>query len=266
VPVAGSTAGTYVLTPGDLGSTVSVVVTATNAAGSQSATAPTSSPVAAAPVPPAVVGSAAAVAAEAGAVVTTDGSATVTWQPGAVPVGSTVALSNTPTQVSLALTPALKTLPWPVDLAYANGLQGQVVGYSTDGRIWSPVGALAAETLPTGLNAGTFADHIVTRKPGFYRLFVPKAWGDPTRVSRFAPRLRRIAPIRVQRLRSGALVVSTRMTTPSQVLLVPSHRRILAPGSFPVKIRVSKTTRRVRLIGIDPYGRRGTFTLSFRAP
>jgi GH25 family lysozyme M1 (1,4-beta-N-acetylmuramidase) len=264
-PIAGATIPTYVLTPGDLGSTLDVVVTATNAAGSQSATAPTTVAVAAAPVPPAVAGSAVAVAAQAGAVTTTDASATVAWQPGAVPVGTTVSLANTGATLNLALTPELKTLPWPVSLAYAAGLQGQVVGYSTDGRVWSPVAPLSAATLPTGLPAGTFADQIVTRKPGLYRLFVPNAWGDPNKVSRFAPRLRRIAPIKVQRLRSGAAVVSTRMTTPSQILLVPSHRRILAPGSFPVKIRVRAHKRTVTLIAIDPYGRRATFTLSFRS-
>jgi hypothetical protein len=109
-----------------------------------------------------------------------------------------------------------------------------------------------------------FQGHVLTRKPGFYRLFVANAWGDPRKVSRFAPRLRRMAPIRVRTLRSGARVVSTRMSTPSQILFQPGRRRILAPGSFPVRIRVRKGTHVVHLVAVDPWGRRGGFTLSFR--
>lgn len=268
--IAGATAATYTLTPGDLGATVSLVVTAANAAGSQTAAAPTTAAVAPAPVPPAVAGSLAAAAGQAGAVATSDGSGTVTWQPGAVPVGTTVGLTAAPTptapMLDLTFVPAIATLPWPVELTWANGLQGQVVGRSTDGRVWTALVPLAADTLPAGVPSGTYGDHVLTRRGGAYRLFAPKAWGDPSRVSRYAPRLRRIAPIRVRRLRSGALVVSTRMATPSQVLVLPSHRRILAPGSFPLRLRVSARTRHVRLTAIDPWGRRGTFTLSFAAP
>lgn len=269
-PIPGATAPTYTLTPGDLGATLSFVVTARNSAGSQAATAPTTAAVAAAPVPPPVDGSLAAQAGSAGAVVTPDGSATVSWQPGAVPAGTTVSLATAGGAVELSLSPALATLPWPVELAYAAAPAAPVVGFSRDGRLWAPVAALTAPTLPTGLLAGAYADasgeHVLTRRAGLFKLFVPNAWGDPRKVSRFAPRLRRIAPIRVTRLRSGAFVLSTRMTTPSQILLLPSHRRVLAPGSFPVTVRVSARTRSVHLTAIDPYGRRGGFTLSFRPP
>jgi hypothetical protein len=128
------------------------------------------------------------------------------------------------------------------------------------------VTAITDATLPAGVNVGTYDGHVLTRRAGSFRLFTPNAWGDPRKVSRYAPRLRRVAPIRVRRLRSGAAVVSTRLTTPSQVLLVPSHRRILAPGSFPVALRVRAGVRRVHLTAIDPWGRRGGFTLSFRSP
>jgi len=50
------------------------------------------------------------------------------------------------------------------------------------------------------------------------------------------------------------------------ILIIPSRRRILAPGGFPLKLRVSAHTSRVHVIAIDPYGRRGGFTLSFKAP
>jgi hypothetical protein len=167
-------------------------------------------------------------------------------------------------KVDLTLAPTIATLPWPVDLAYATDYGTQVAAYSTDGRVWRPATPLTSATLPAGVLVGSYAGHILTRKPGLFWLFAPGSWGDPTKVSRFAPRLRRIAPIKVTRLRSGALIVSTRMTTPSQVLVVPSRRRILAPGSFPLKLRVSAHTRTVHVIAIDPYGRRGGFTLSFR--
>jgi hypothetical protein len=126
------------------------------------------------------------------------------------------------------------------------------------------VGPLTANTLPSGLLAGVLDGHVLTRKAGLFRLFVPNSFGDPRKVSRYAPRLRRVAPIKVRRLRSGAAVVSTRMSTPSQILFQPGRRRILSPGTFPVNIRVKAGVHTVQLIAIDPWGRRGTFTLSFR--
>lgn len=262
-PIAGAAAQTYTLTPGDLALTISVVVTATNAGGSVSAGATPTTPVQPAPVPPAVVGSLVAVEGQAGAVATEDAGATVTWQPGAVPTATTVTLATTKTGIALGLTPAA-TLPWPVDLAWPLG--GQVLGYSTDGRVWRPVTVLTGATLPAGVFLGTYADHIYTRRAAQFRQFVPDAWGDPTKVSRLAPRLRRVAPITVTTLRGGAHVVSTRLMSPSQVLVLPSRRRLLQAGTFPVKVRVPAGRRSVKIIAIDPYGRRGAFTLSFRAP
>src|SRR5207249_3792059 len=90
--IPGATGSSYTLSPGDIGSTISLVVTATGKGGSTSAPAPTTSAVSAAPIPPAVTGSAVAQATLAGAVVSADGRATGTWQPGAVPIGSTVSL------------------------------------------------------------------------------------------------------------------------------------------------------------------------------
>ena len=70
--VAASTS-TYTLSPGDIGSTISLVVTATGKGGSTSATAAATAPVVAAPVPTAVPGSAVAQPALAGAVVSPTG-------------------------------------------------------------------------------------------------------------------------------------------------------------------------------------------------
>jgi GH25 family lysozyme M1 (1,4-beta-N-acetylmuramidase) len=265
--IAEATAATYLLTPGDIGATIGVVVTATNAVGSQSATATPTAVVAAAPVPTPTPDSSTAQSGQAGAVATSDASATVTWQPGAVPVGTVVALSGTSAQLTLAFTPPAQPLPWPVDITYATAPTAQqVVGYSTDGKIWSSVAPLTSAALPPGLFAGIFGGDLLTRKAGSFKLFVANAWGDPRKVSRFAPRLRRVAPIKVTRLRSGAFVVSTRLSAPSQVLVLPTRRRLLQPGEFPVTVRVPKTKRSVVITAIDPYGRRATFTLSFRAP
>lgn len=263
-PIAGATTSSYVLTPGDIGATIEVYVTATNSAGSQTATSSPTAVVLAAPVPAATPASAAAQLGQAGAVVTTDGTATVTWQPGAVPAGTVVSLSTSGAQLALALSPALALLPWPVDITYAAPPETQVVGFSADGRIWSPVTPLTSTALPSGVAVGIYQGHVLTRRPGLYRLFMPNAWGDPRLVSRFAPRLRRVAPIRVTRLRSGAAVVSTRLSTPSQIFVQPGSRRILTPGTFPVRIRVRKGTHVVQVVAVDPWGRRGGFTLSFR--
>lgn len=264
-PIEGATAASYVLTPGDIGATIEAFVTATNSAGSQTATSSPTGVVLAAPVPPATPTSATAQAGQAGAVVTADGIAAVTWQPGAVPVGTVVGLATTGNALALTLSPPVATLPWPVDIAYATPPgAAQVVGFSTDGRVWSAVSPLAGAALPTGLLEGVFQGQVLTRKAGLYRLFTANAWGDPRKVSPFAPRLRRVAPIRVTRLRSGALVVATRMSTPSQIFFQPGRRRILGPGTFPVRIRVRRGTHVVHLVAVDPWGRRSGFTLSFR--
>ena len=265
--IAGATAATYLLTPGDIGATIQAVVSATNAVGSQSAVTSPTGAVAAAPVPAPSPGSSTAQPGQAGAVSTADASATVTWQPGAVPDGTVVALSGTAGELTLGLTPPAQPLPWPVDVAYATApTDAQVLGWSADGKVWTAVVPLTSAGLPAGVLSGTYGGHLLTRRAGIFHLFTADAWGDPRKVSRFAPRLRRVTPIKVRRLRSGAFVVSTRLSTPSQVLVLPTRRRLLQPGEFPVTVRVPKTKRSVVIKAVDPYGRRASFTLSFRAP
>jgi hypothetical protein len=181
-----------------------------------------------------------------------------------VPTGTLVGLTRTAAQLALTLSPTIARLPWPVDVAYATPPTAQqVLGWSVDGRLWSAVPPLTSASLPPGLLAGIFEGQVLTRKPGLYRLFAADAWGDPSKVSRFAPRLRRVAPIRVRRLRSGALVVSTRLSAPSQVLVLPTRRRLLRPGIFPIAVRVRAGTHRLTITAVDPYGRRSRFTLTF---
>ncbi|HXY81328.1 MAG TPA: GH25 family lysozyme [Gaiellaceae bacterium] len=311
--IAGATASTYTLTPGDIGTTVSLVVTATGAGGAGIATAPTTAVIAAATVPQAVVGSAASQAGAAGAVIAADGRATVTWQPGSVPVAATVSLtpadgglSLAGTGVALDVQPAAGQLPWPVDLAYAAAPPGQVVGFSSDGTVWSPVATLTGPTLPDGLDAGAYTDgtvlHVLTRTAGRFALFRPGAWGDPSRVSTRQPVLARVAPITVRRQSGRTILLVTRLSVSSQSdlfanafgpqglrpsllprgsrLALPlrgaaaktEHTRILSPGGFPVQLRIdgrrlpAGSVASVRVTAIDPWGRRASFVLGFRAP
>jgi lysozyme len=311
--IAGATGSTYTLTPGDVGITVSLVVTATGAGGAGVATAPTTAAIAAAPIPQAVSGSAAAQPGAAGAVISADGRATVTWQPGAVPIGATVSLAPADgglwlagTGVALDVQPPAAPLPWPVDLAYAAAPPGQVVGFSSDGKVWSPVAALTGTTLPDGLDQGTYTDgavlHVLTRAAGRFALFRPGAWGDPSRVSALQPVLARVAPITVRRQSGRSILLVTRISVSSQSdlfanafgpqglrpsflprgsrLALPlhgaaaktEHTRVLSPGGFPVQLRVdgrklpAGSVASIRVTAIDPWGRRASFVLGFRAP
>lgn len=311
--LSGATASSYVLTPGDIGTTLSLVVTATGKGGSQSATAPTTTVVAAAPVPAAVAGPLVAQPGAAGAVVTADGRATVTWQPGSVPIGTAVSLDageTTPaiagSGVSLTLTPSQTTLPWPVDVAYAAAPSGQVAAFSADGRIWVPIDTLSAPSLQGSLLQGSYdvggVLHVLLRRAGHIAFFRPGRWGDPRRISPKAPIVRPMAPLRVSRQADGTLLLVTRLSTSSQAHLyatvLPTHGTqppilkrgsrfalplgagstrtvqvlVLNSGGFPVRLRLSgrgvatRALVRIRVTAIDPWGRRGAFTLSFRAP
>jgi len=285
--IAGATTSTYTIMPGDIGSTVSFVVTATSSGGSQTSAATATGVVAAAPVPPAVQGSAVAVAGQAGAVVTTDGRATVTWQPGAVPNGSTVtlvgyahppALSGTP--VSLAVTGAT-TLAWPVDVAYATPPpSGTVIGYSTDGKVWLPAATLASAALPSGDVAGVYNDgtttHVLVAAPVRIAVFAAGKWGDPSLIAAGPPTVSRSGPLQVKRLADGSVSITARVSAVSQahlyVGLVGSAQRqslLLRPGVVPLHVRAHLrrgVTARLRVAAVDPWGRKAAIVLTFRAP
>jgi GH25 family lysozyme M1 (1,4-beta-N-acetylmuramidase) len=225
--VTGATASSYVLTPGDVGTTLSLVVTATGKGGSQSATATTSAVVVAAPVPAAVAGPLLAQAGAAGAVVTADGRATVTWQPGSVPVGAAVSLDTGETApaipatgVSLTLAPDPGTLPWPVDIAFAAAPTGQVPAFSVDGKTWVAIGAVTSPSLEGNLLQGTYEAggvvHVLTRQAGRIALFRPGRWGDPQRISPTAPVVRKLIPLKVTQQKDGTILLVTRLSTSSQ--------------------------------------------------
>jgi lysozyme len=281
VAIVSATASSYTLTPDDIGASISLLVTATGRGGSTSAPAATTAPVVPAPVPPPVVGSAVAEPTAAGAVSSVDGAAILSWQPGAVPAGSTVALVAEGRGLSITISPAVPQLPWPVELAYAAPVAG-VLGYSLDGKVWRVTLPLNGPALPVAQLVGRFADaagntHVLLRAPVRLAFFEPGSWGDPTLVAAGLPTPKRASPLRVRRLRGSAIEVTTRVSVPSQARLlvnvprkVPARRsQLLRPGVLPVRVRL-KLTRgaraTLRVVATDPYGRRATLVLPFRAP
>jgi lysozyme len=284
VAIVGATLATYTLTPDDIGATLSLVVTATGKGGSTAAPAAVTPVVAAAPIPPAVSGSAVAQQGLAGAVSSPDGTATVTWQPGAVATGSTVSLAASGKGLVLGISPTVAQLPWPVDIAYAAAPAGYVVGYSEDGRVWLAAPKLQTPTLPPGQIAGTYADaaglvHVLLRAPRRVALFRPGAWGDPTRIAAGLPTPRLVSALHVKRQRDGSLLLTARISLPSQAhlwigLQGGSARQslLLKPGSVPVRLHLSGrrlvrgTLARVRIAARDPWGRSAQLVIPFRAP
>jgi GH25 family lysozyme M1 (1,4-beta-N-acetylmuramidase) len=287
--ITGATQSGYTLTPGDIGTTVSLVVTATGAGGSQTATTPATGLVASAPVPTAAVGSATEVPGQAGAVATTDGRATVTWQPGAVPDGASVALSPgervpaLPGTGIVLLVSGATLLPWPVDVAYATAPPaGSVLGYSLDGVIWRTPQALAAPTLPAGDVAGTYTDtatgvvHVLVDQPVRLAAFAAGRWGDPSLVAAGLPTVYRNGPLTAKRLRSGVVVVRTRVSVASQVHLfvglaggATRESLVLHPGSVPIVLRLHLkhgVAVKLRVAAVDPFRRHAALLLPFRAP
>jgi lysozyme len=281
VAIVGATASSYTLTPDDIGASISLLVTATGRGGSTSTPAATTAPVAPAPLPTPLVGSAVAEAAAAGAVSSADGGATVSWQPGAVPAGSTVALAAVGRGLAVTVSPTLTQLPWPIELVYSAPTAG-VLGYSLDGKVWRVAPGLTSPALPVAQLAGRFEDtaghtHVLLRVPLRLALFDPGSWGDPTLVSAGPPAPKRAGPLRVRPLRGGAVEVTTRVSVPSQARLlvnvprkVPARRsQLLRPGAVPLRVRLrlahgARAT--LRIVATDPYGRRATLLLPFRAP
>ena len=249
----------YTLTPDDIGSTLSLVVTATNAGGSASATTLATGIVVAAPLPPVSVGTQTVRRGVAGNLQTDDGRATVTWQPGAVPVGKTVslgtftgALSVPGTEVSLSV-PGLssKGFKWPLDLAYAQPQPNRtVLGYSTDGKVFHPVPALQPAALPPGTAVGWYADssnltHVLTRTPFQLALFKEGAWGDPTLSAANGPALKAQVPLEVlPHVADHTILLLTRLSLNSQAQLTAS---VIGRGGSSVAILGKGSRLGVRL-------------------
>lgn len=236
------------LTPDDIGSTLSLVVTATGKGGAASAIAGPTDPVVVAPLPPVSIGTQTVRRGVAGNLQADDGRASVNWQPGAVPAGKTVsltafsgALTVPGTEVSLSV-PGLssKGFRWPLDLTYAQQQpSGTVLGYSTDGKVYNSVPPLQPAQLPPGTAVGWFVDsnnltHVLTRTPFQVALFKQGAWGDPTYTSAAGPKL--ATQTRFQALPHPAdhsLLLLTRLAVHSQARMSAS---VTGPHRTPVVI------------------------------
>lgn len=238
VAIAGAGSAAYTLTPDDIGSTVSLVVTATGKGGSRSVATAATAPVAAAPIPEPAVGSTVAQAGQAGAVASAGGEGVASWQPGAVAAGATVTLGPSTSRLSLAGTAlALGTgstqqLRWPVDVRWTAAAADAVPGILPGSGVWRPVAELPSPVLPAGQDAGSYRDlsgllHVLTRRAGRLALFAPGKWGDPRFASAARPRLALASETRVQRRPDGSLVLYGRITLDTQAHLYAS---VLADG------------------------------------
>ncbi|HEU5215177.1 MAG TPA: glycoside hydrolase family 25 protein [Gaiellaceae bacterium] len=316
VAIQHATHSHYTLTPDDIGSTLSLVVTATGTGGSASATAAQTGIVVAAPLPPVSIDTQTVRRGIAGNVQTADGRAVATWQPGAVPVGKTVtlgtfggALSLPGTEVSLSVAGLSKGFKWPVDVMYAQPQPHRtVLGYSTDGKVYHPLPALQPAALPPGTAVGWYVDsanrtHVLTRTPLQLALFKQGAFGDPTYTSPNGPTLNAQRPLEV--LPHGAdhtLLLLTRLSLHAQARLSASvlgrGGRIVPilgsgsrlgvrlgagrafrvaqayrarPGTVIVRLRLNARgwrpgAYRLRVVALDPWGRRKALTMRFRYP
>ncbi len=240
VAIPHATQSHHMLTPDDIGATLSLVVTATGAGGSTSATTAVTGLVVAAPLPPVSTGSQTVVRGIAGNLQTEDGRAVVTWQPGAVHAGKTVSLgifSGTLTvpgsEVSLTV-PGLssKGFKWPLDVMYAQPLPHRtVLGYSTDGKVYHAVPALNPPVLPAGTAVGSYVDsnhftHVLTRTPFQLALFRRGAWGDPRYTATGGPKLTTQRPLEVlPHPADHSLLLMTRLSLHSQARLSVSVAR-----------------------------------------
>jgi len=270
--IAGATGAKYTLTPDDIGATLSLVVTATGAGGSASATAATTAVVVAAPLPAASIGSQTVEPGIAGNVVTTDSSARVTWQPGAVPSGLTVTLEPYDQRLAtdgsgISLTvPGLPTsgFPWPLDLSYTVAQPAHtVLGYSTDEQVFNVVPPLQASQLPADATVGSYVDsagltHVLTRTPIHLALFRARHWGDPTYTSADGPSLEAQAQVHVvTRHASHSVLALARLSAASQVRLKATvfnrrgkHFALLGKGSR-IGIRLQPRAYRVAKVQLN---------------
>jgi GH25 family lysozyme M1 (1,4-beta-N-acetylmuramidase) len=237
----------YTLTPDDIGSTLSLVVTATGKGGSASATTDATGVVVAAPLPPVSVGTQTVRRGIAGNLQTVDGRATVTWQPGAIHAGRTVhldtfsgALSVPGSEVSLTVPGISKSFRWALDLWYAKPQPNRtVLGYSTDGKVYHSVPPLQPAELPAGTAVGWYVDssnltHVLTRTPFDAALFKQGAWGDPTYTSPNGPALATRVPLRVvPHPADRSVLLVTRLVVHSQARISGS---VIGPGGTAVPI------------------------------
>jgi hypothetical protein len=220
----------YVTTPGDIGSVISLTVTAIGKGGAGSGTSAPTPVIAAAPVPAPAVETTIALPGQAGAVTTASNVAIATWQPGALPSQAPVDLVDTTSHLSLKGTSvrlgfgATAPLPWPIDLQYPNAPADAVPGILPLQGVWQPLAELPTPTLPAGQLAGTYSDpagtlHVLTRTAGRIALFAVGKWGDPRYATALRPRVALVNQVGVQQSADGSIVVYGRITLDTQAHL-----------------------------------------------
>jgi GH25 family lysozyme M1 (1,4-beta-N-acetylmuramidase) len=313
VAITGAARTQYTLTPDDIGETLVLVVTATGRGGSRSATSATTAAIAPAPIPAPAVGSALAQPGQAGAVASPDQTATVTWQPGAVPANAAVTLGPSASRLALPSTAlslgvgAAAPLPWALDLQFAVTAPDAVPGFLPGSGVWQPLAELASPALPSGQQFGAYRDaagalHVLTRVPGRVALFAAGHWGDPRFDSASRPSLTLITAPTVQPRPNGTVLLLGRFTLDSQAhvyasvvdpggaraVLLQQGSRLgwwlqglptktfqtlqLRPGAFPIRARIPAQQLRaaggytLRIVAIDPYGRRAQLLVPFTPP
>lgn len=253
VAIAKARHSTYTPTPDDLGSTLTVVVTASGAGGSATAPPAATPIINAAPLPPLYTGAQTVARGVAGNVGAVDGRATATWQPGAVPIGLTVNLDAVDMGLGLVGSGVALDVPdlpstgfkWPVEVDFPAAAPAQtVLGYSTDGTVFSAVPALSVPSLPAGDEVGAYLTStgtasVLTRTPLELSLFTAGAWGDPTFTSPTGPSLTQQTPLRVvvrradRTLRVITQLAATEQSRVTATIFSPTGTiiRILPKGS-----------------------------------
>ena len=159
------------------------------------------------------------------------------------------------------------------------------------------------QTLQIGSYVGTDGLlHVLTRIPVRLAQFQAGKWGDPRGSSVSGPTLVQKKPVQLKKRPDGTVLVLTKLTIPSQAHLYASvfakgstrlailkhgsrlgpwlegkasktaQTLILKAGAIPVRMRLngkalkSGQQYRLRVIALDPWGRRATLIVPFRRP
>jgi hypothetical protein len=210
--------------------------------------------------------------------------------------------------VSLSVPGLSRGFKWPLDLEYTQQQPAStVLGYSTNGKVYSPVPPLQLPQLPVGTAVGWYVDsnnltHVLTRTPFELAVFKRGGWGDPTYTSANGPALTRQVPLEVLAHSSDrSLVLATQIGVHSQarisatvlgtggrvvpilgsgsrlgVSLRPGTYRLAQayrprPGTMAARLRLNARgwqpgSYLLRVVALDPWGRRSVLALRFRYP
>lgn len=233
IAIEGAGGAAYTISPGDIGATLSLTVTAVGKGGAGSATSAPTTVVTPAPVPTPAVGKTLAQVGQAGAVTTPANVAVAGWQPGALPDQAAVALADAPSHLALPGTSvrlsfgAPAPLPWPIDVGYTAAPADAVPGILPVKGVWQPLAQLPGPTLPAAQQSGTYRDaagalHVLTRIAGRIALFAPGKWGDPRYATASKPRLATVTAPTVKAAPDRSATVYARITLDTQAHLYVS--------------------------------------------